>query len=304
MGIIDSAITGASGMLGSWIAGRYNKKNVQRTNEAQQKLAEYSYEQQRQMIQEQNEYNSPLAQVQRYQDAGLNPNLMYGNIEAGNQGQIAKYEAPRVETPTAPPIDIAGSIRLALDAKKTEAEIGNINAQTERYQEETRAAMMRNAWDAFLSGKPTDGWDFSGTRRLQEYDFGLKTKSISNQIDKARLEFQHLSNKEKNFFVDNLLPLTLQLKNLEVQGASYDNAMKAIDASLWRDKRVAEMSSSPFKILGTIADGVLNNGTPTSEALKDMIRHPFSPKYNPTYQSGKMVYDSIKKLFKKSSKSR
>lgn len=294
MGIISSAIQGGSGIIGSWITGRYNKKMTERTNEANKKLAEYSYDQQRQMIREQNEYNTPLSQMQRYQEAGLNPNLIYGNIDSGNQGQIAKYDAPTMQAPTTPPVDIAGAIRLALEAKQVEANIKNTEAQTQRYNEETRSIMMRNAWDSFLSGVPTDGWSFEGSRRLQQYDLGLRSQSLTNVLTEQKAEFQRLSNREKDFFLNNLLPLTLKLKEMEIEGVSYDNAMKAIDASLWHDKRVAEMSSSPFKIIGQVADGILNNGSESSEAFKDWLSHPFSKKYNPTYQMGKYVVDWFK----------
>lgn len=41
-----------------------------------------------------NTYNSPKAQMQRYQDAGLNPNLIYGQGSSGNAGTVPKYQAP------------------------------------------------------------------------------------------------------------------------------------------------------------------------------------------------------------------
>lgn len=40
------------------------------------------------MWQEQNAYNSPKAQMQRYVDAGLSPNLMYSQGNSGNSGSI------------------------------------------------------------------------------------------------------------------------------------------------------------------------------------------------------------------------
>lgn len=44
-----------------------------------------------------NEYNTPAAQMQRFQDAGLNPNLMYGQGSAGNSSG-----APQQVVPEAP----------------------------------------------------------------------------------------------------------------------------------------------------------------------------------------------------------
>ena len=50
----------------------------------------------------QNEYNSPKAQMQRLQEAGLNPNLIYGDSVSGATGQagnIGRPEVPQFENP-------------------------------------------------------------------------------------------------------------------------------------------------------------------------------------------------------------
>lgn len=283
------------GFTGSLIGGVAQENSVTKSILANKELAMYGYDQQKQMIREQNAYNSPAAQVQRYQEAGLNPNLIYGNIDPGNQSQIAKYDRPQIDPVPSPLTTMGDALRLAMEVKKQEAEINNINAQTNRYNEDTFNAAMRNAWDAYLFGKPQPGWDFTGTRKLREYDLGIQSKSLSNALAEANVEYQSLNNEEKGYTVKNLLPLAFELKQLEVQGASYDNVMKYIDSTLWRDKRIAEMSSSPFKILGTLTDGILNNGSPTSEAVKDALKHPFSLKYNPVYQTGKMIYDAFER---------
>lgn len=46
----------------------------------------------------QNEYNSPQSQMQRFKEAGLNPNLIYGQGTSGNASS-APYQTSRVEAP-------------------------------------------------------------------------------------------------------------------------------------------------------------------------------------------------------------
>jgi len=41
----------------------------------------------------QNEYNSPLNQMKRLKEAGLNPNLMYGKGTVGNATTMPQYQA-------------------------------------------------------------------------------------------------------------------------------------------------------------------------------------------------------------------
>lgn len=48
-------------------------------------LMRYQYELNQQAIENQNRYNSPVAQMERLRAAGLNPNLVYGNGVEGNQ---------------------------------------------------------------------------------------------------------------------------------------------------------------------------------------------------------------------------
>lgn len=64
------------------------------TNKANRQLAEYEWSKNLEMWNLQNEYNSPTAQMQRLKDAGLNPNMMYGNISSGNASVLPKYQAP------------------------------------------------------------------------------------------------------------------------------------------------------------------------------------------------------------------
>ena len=44
----------------------------------------------------QNAYNTPAAQMQRYKDAGLNPNLIYGQGNSGNAQPISATEKPEL----------------------------------------------------------------------------------------------------------------------------------------------------------------------------------------------------------------
>lgn len=279
-------ISGAS----SLVSAGGNIVSTLLANKANRELAKYSFDQQRQMIREQNEYNSPLQQMARYKEAGLNPNLMFGNIENGNQSQLAKYEAPTMQAPNVD-ADVTSAMQLMLTAKRTEAEIDNINAQTQRYQEETRSAMLRNNWESFISGKPVDGWSFDGSRKLRQYDLGLQSQDVSNALNRVRIEVGKLDQQEKAFFVGKILPLTFQLKRLELQGASYENAMKAIDLSLWREKRIADMSANPFKAASVLIDGLMNPKSPVSKAAKDAITPQSIGRWLSEKKFGKRLYD-------------
>lgn len=50
-----------------------------------------AYRKNMQQLREQNRYNDPASQMQRYQSAGLNPNLVYTQGNPGNQSSMVSY---------------------------------------------------------------------------------------------------------------------------------------------------------------------------------------------------------------------
>lgn len=86
--LIGGAISAGAGLLTQHLANQRNKAET-----------ELAYQRNRQMIQEQNEFNSPASQVSRLQAAGLNPNLAYGADGAlvGNQESSAEYDPAQYE---------------------------------------------------------------------------------------------------------------------------------------------------------------------------------------------------------------
>ena len=67
--------------LWQWISDKRNYKYAQEAAERQNKL-------QLEWWNMQNEYNSPKAQLGRLVDAGLNPNLIYGQMQSSNAGDV------------------------------------------------------------------------------------------------------------------------------------------------------------------------------------------------------------------------
>ena len=62
-------------------------------NRSNKKLAQYSFNKNVEMWKMQNKYNSPKEQMARYNQAGLNPNLMYGKGTPGNAQTMPQYQS-------------------------------------------------------------------------------------------------------------------------------------------------------------------------------------------------------------------
>lgn len=109
------------------------RSNVDRTIAAQRELAEYQYSKDLEMWQRGNEYNAPLAQMERLKAAGLNPNLVYGSgSAAGNAaGQLPKYSAPNVQYAYKAPVDFMGALSAFQDVRMRNAQIEQVNASAQ-----------------------------------------------------------------------------------------------------------------------------------------------------------------------------
>lgn len=126
-----------------------------------------------------NEYNSPQQQMQRLKEAGLNPNLIYGNGATAMGGQISSSSAksPQGE---APRIDLQSALGTFLDAEVKQVQIDNAkevgkNLQTERLLKE---AQIRSTNQNVIDKT----WDLSRRQGLAPYQLTALQKSIDNQI--------------------------------------------------------------------------------------------------------------------------
>nr|DAR94408.1 MAG TPA: DNA pilot protein VP2 [Microviridae sp.] len=121
-------ISGASSLLGGMF-GSASQSSANRTN---LQIARETNQMQYQMFQEQNafnekmyhemqQYNSPAAQMQRYQDAGINPYIAAGNVQSGNaQSALQSAQPLPLHTAQVMPVDAF---------KDSFSQIGNVISQ-------------------------------------------------------------------------------------------------------------------------------------------------------------------------------
>lgn len=101
---------------------------------AQRKLAEQQNQFNIDMWKMQADYNSPQAQMKRFEEAGLNPNLIYGQGSSGNMSS-----APEMVTPNAP--DVSKSMQRLAEAFNIE-HLRTIAANRKKAQEDARIAEL------------------------------------------------------------------------------------------------------------------------------------------------------------------
>jgi len=117
------AIVGAVSLVSS-LAGQSKQKKENR------KLAEFQAEANEKYLDKQLKYNAPVAQMGRFQDAGLNPHLIYGQGNPGNQSAPLSY-------PDTKPVDygdlgVAQAMQLMNSTGLMQSQIQAQNANTRR----------------------------------------------------------------------------------------------------------------------------------------------------------------------------
>lgn len=176
--VAGAALIGAGGgVINSLSQMHQNKKNRQ--------FSEDMYERQKAdniaFWHMQNEYNSPQAQMSRYQAAGLNPHLIYGQGNSGNAGAIS---TPDVQTPqTRSPewgnaISVGGLpyLMAQADLQIKQAQADNLKAQNSVILED---AMLRRA--------QTRATEIGADRGRFNLDFETEFRDTSGDVRREQL---------------------------------------------------------------------------------------------------------------------
>lgn len=158
--VLSSAISAASAGGTAVAQGKLNKKN----RKWQEKMYAIQKADALENWRRQNEYNSPAKQMQRFKEAGLNPNLIYGQGSAGNASNIdlGKPGNPDTSVTDFTPIGqaISNGFIKYYDIRQANANITNTERQNEilalkkEYQEaENQGILIDNMLkDIKLSG--------------------------------------------------------------------------------------------------------------------------------------------------------
>lgn len=160
----------------------------------------------------QNSYNSPQAQMKRFQEAGLNPHLMYGGVGgSGNAGPISTpdVQMPQFKTPEwGSAISDSGMafMNAIYDMEIKQAQVDNLRAQNDVIKQ-----------DAIYRAIQTEA-AIAGTERTR----------VGTEFDTFRLDFER-----------NLAPYSADIRKEQLRQLS-----TGIDISINRDAREAAINSS------------------------------------------------------------
>lgn len=143
--LAPSLITGGAALASSAI----NAGTQSATNQSQLSYSREMYEKQRADAladwNMQNQYNSPKEQMIRFKEAGLNPNLIYGQM---SNSPVVRSSSPQSYNPTAPQVDLGSAAGMAIgqyyDTQLKTAQIDLVKAQADATMKEALIKAVTN----------------------------------------------------------------------------------------------------------------------------------------------------------------
>lgn len=212
-GMISGVLGGIGNLLGNAGMAQQQRRNLEEQNRANMNLAQYQYSTQVDMWNRANAYNTPAAQMQRFKDAGLNPNLIYGQGNAGNSPNVLpQYHAPDVNMMKSPLVNIPAALSAYQDMSIKGAQLSNLKAQNENIQQDTANKAVQQAIMSLNAGKLKAGMPFWDYNALNEYQRNIAQLQMQEETGHLRRYQADMEEKRVNAFTDTL---KLSLKNAD-----------------------------------------------------------------------------------------
>jgi len=194
---IQSGVDIAGGIVGNL----FQKRNIRLQKDANLELSKYAYDKDLEMWHLQNQYNNPQSQMTRFKQAGLNPNLIYGQGSPGNASSSPKMQpvTQALHTTKMPKMNVLGMYN---NQRQVEAGLKNTEAQTAQTEELTntqQSITVLKAIDAELENARLAFWQTGGKpltrnykgRMLNPYGYDYKNLGTSMQ---RKLDMQLYAN--------------------------------------------------------------------------------------------------------------
>lgn len=138
---------------------------------------------------QQNAYNSPQAQMARFKEAGLNPNLIYGQGSSGTASPIQNAGSQRAETARSADVKPYNraqveSLTRGMDVFGQQMQFKMLQAQTDNLKAATNVAQQ----DALLKAQQTAATALGVDRG--NFDYGIAKELRETSIDAARVSLE------------------------------------------------------------------------------------------------------------------
>lgn len=231
--VVGSALTAGANLLGG-ITSLFGAKHAadkslqatRETNKANRELAQYQNEWNLAQWNRMNAYNTPVAQRQRYEEAGINPYFALGNIQPGQAESLNSADMANQQSGAEAYNHLSQGYR---DFGNSIAAAGSQFLNAQYQQEQTKALQLKNTEDSL-----------SMMLRVNNLKFDNVAKEMSNKLFNANMN--SLINITKNQERESYSRVAIA--SLQQVGTAYDVAQKKFtnDFILPAQRDIAQMS--------------------------------------------------------------
>lgn len=221
MSFLENMATSAIGAIGNFFTGG---ASARKQYQYQSKLMDKQNQQQIDFWKMNNEYNTPFNQRARLEQAGLNPDLMYGG-----SGNMYQSQMPGAASGSAPNVDygsFSDNLRFAMQAQVMDAQVSKIEQENKLLAEQAlNQAQQRELWaaqakEAWVRAEHQGIYNKHADTRyfLENEERGLKNTLLGADVNsyetRLRLDQQRVANDNMRAKVQ-VLQLGLNEKKLK-----------------------------------------------------------------------------------------
>lgn len=117
-------------LFGQGLNNMWQSRQATLQNKQNMELSKYQFLQNQKMFNMANAYNSPLQQMERFKQAGLNPNLIYGQGTPGNAPNVLpQYRAPEFQPNIMKPVNPSETMNATLSMLAQVQQLKNLQAE-------------------------------------------------------------------------------------------------------------------------------------------------------------------------------
>ena len=209
------------------------KEENQKNRDFNLMLAQMQNEWNQNQWERENEYDSPVNQMKRFKEAGLNPDLIYGQGTSGNAMQLSggltagAPSSPTDFTALGQKMTLGDAIRSSLDTEMQQAQIDAIRANTKKTLSETEG---QNYSNEILKSDAK----FRDAINQGNIDTGNMNIALGNTTINEKNENITKIRKECSILDQNLTNLKhyADLIKQKIENVRLDNVLKVLDSQV------------------------------------------------------------------------
>lgn len=247
-GSVFSGLSNASATKNSNAA---NLQIARETNAANASLAEKQQNWNIDLWNKQNDYNTPAAQMQRFKDAGLNPNLMYSQGQPGNAGAVSTVAPAKMERATVQPVNYFQGVaqglsqgmsaflqsqQLSVAEKRAEADLTRTGSNVDLNQAKMgliEAQMMSERMRPELLASQIASTNVGVIRQSVETEIRRNFRDVSTDYYQNQVAAQAVSMRLTEQQIDKLAnDIEMATKHLEIDGKRLEISAATAAASI------------------------------------------------------------------------